>query len=73
MNYAGNEALRAELAALLGESHQMHMRLRELSRRYLWDSEALIEHLAGQVLHDAYERHIEIFKTLSVLEDHFKD
>lgn len=47
MNYAGNEALRTELAALLEESYQMHRRLRELSRRYFWDSEALIERLAG--------------------------
>lgn len=73
MNYAGNEALRTELAALLEESYQMHRRLRELSRRYFWDSEALIERLAGQILHDAYERHIEIFKTFSELEHHFND
>nr|WP_241390773.1 hypothetical protein [Serratia proteamaculans]ULG15724.1 hypothetical protein 495p1_00117 [Serratia proteamaculans] len=73
MNYQGNEKLRTDVAALANDMHEMHIRLRELSRRYFWNSDVLIERLVGQILRDAHDLYVESYKAINELEHHFKD
>ncbi|HEY3983499.1 hypothetical protein [Cedecea sp.] len=73
MNYQGNEKLRADVAALASDMHEMHIRLRELSRSYFWNSDVLVERLVGQILRDAHDLYVESYKAINELEHHFKD
>lgn len=73
MNYTGTEDLRAAVAALSNDMYEMHIRLRELSRLYFWKSEVLTERLACQILRDAHEQYVEVYKAINELEHHFKD
>jgi hypothetical protein len=74
MNYQGNEKLRADVAALANDMHEMHIRLRELSRRYFWNSDVLVERLVGQILRDAHDLYVgESYKAINELDQHFKD
>lgn len=73
MYYQGNEKLRTDVAALANDMHEMHVRLRELSRRYFWNSDILIERLVGQILRDAHDLYVESYKAINELEHHFKD
>lgn len=73
MNYAGNEDLRAAIAALSNDMSEMHLRLRELVSVYFWNSDVLVDRLAGHILRDAHDRYVEIYKAINELDHHFKD
>lgn len=73
MNYQGNEPLRVDIATLAHEMYELHIKLRELSRTYFWNSEVLTERLAGQILQDAHTRYFEIHKSINELDNHFWD
>ncbi|EKF67041.1 hypothetical protein B194_5443 [Serratia plymuthica A30] len=73
MNYQGNEKLRADVAVLANDMYEMHIRLRELSRIYLWNSDVLADRLCGHILRDAHDRYIEIYKAINELDHHFRE
>lgn len=73
MNYQGNEKLRADVAALANDMHEMHIRLHELFRAYFWNSDVLVERLVGQILRDAHDLYVESYKAINELDQHFKD
>ncbi|CAI2521192.1 hypothetical protein [Serratia liquefaciens] len=73
MNYAGHEEVRTDVAELSNEMCELHLKLRQLTQKYHWNSEQLVERLAGQILNDAQEQLASLYSKINVLDQSFKD
>ncbi|EPS1205510.1 TPA: hypothetical protein ACKP07_004986 [Serratia marcescens] len=73
MNYAGFEEVRKDVAEFSNEMCEMHLKLRALSQKYHWNSEQLVERLAGQILSDVQEQFAKLYSRINELDHTFKD
>lgn len=73
MNYAGYEEVRKDIAEFSNEMCEMHLKLRQLTQKYHWNSEQLVERLSGQILNDVQEQFSNLYSKINALDHSFKD
>lgn len=73
MNYEGFKGVRSDIAVLSQKMYELNIRMRQLTQKYYWNSEELVERLSGQVLNDAQVEFEKIYSKINELEHHFKD
>lgn len=72
-NYAGNEALRADVAALANSMCDLRATLNALESRYRYDAENLTERLARQTICRINALYPEAYRQALELDASFKD
>lgn len=72
-NYAGNEALRADVAAQANNMCDLRAPLNALESRYRYDAENLTEHLARQTICRINALYLEAYRQALELDASFKD
>ena len=73
MNYAGLEALRANIAALSNDMCDIRTKLNHLESEYNYDACTLGERLAGQTLRRINMLFLEAYREVLVLDETFQD
>ncbi|NYA15737.1 hypothetical protein [Serratia fonticola] len=73
MNYNGFEGVRKDVAELSNEMYELNQKMRQLAQKYYWNSEELVERLAGQIINDAQGEMEKIYSKINELDHHFKD
>lgn len=72
-NYAGNEALRADVAALANSMCDLRATLNALESRYRYNAENLTERLARQTICRINALYLEAYRQALELDVSFKD
>jgi hypothetical protein len=72
-NYAGNEVLRADVAALANSMCDLRATLNALESRYHYDAENLTERLARQTICRINVLYLEAYRQALELDASFKD
>ncbi|HFS8113169.1 TPA: hypothetical protein ACH2I9_004539 [Enterobacter asburiae] len=72
-NYAGNEALRADVAALANSMCDLRATLNTLESRYRYDAENLTERLTRQTICRINALYLEAYRQALELDASFKD
>ncbi|EDS7122090.1 hypothetical protein QEA29_003879 [Salmonella enterica] len=73
MNYDKNEELRQDIAALSNEMYELQQKLILLEQKHLWNTDALAQRLAGQVIRIARTEYENIYKHICELDLTFTD
>lgn len=73
MNYAGNERLREEVAALANSMCDLRTTLNDLEYRYRFDSDVLVHRLARQTLFRINALFMAAYNEVLELDACFKD
>lgn len=72
-NYAGNEALRTDVAALANSMCDLRATLNALESRYRYDAENLTERLARQTICRINALYLKAYRQALELDASFKD
>ncbi|MCX8967225.1 hypothetical protein EHW66_20295 [Erwinia psidii] len=73
MNYAGSEALRADVAALANSMCDLHTELNRLESQYRYDADLLTERLARQTICRINALYLAAYREALELDASFSD
>ena len=73
MNYAGNEELRVDVAALAEALYALRQQMRGLEARHFYGSTDLAARLAGQLVSQMNAQLLVLYKQANEMEHAFRD